>query len=293
MAKYVFIIVYQCLIFIFTSFVINKLLTPKECIHHPRFISFCFQIVVFLAILALTGFSLIFIPYIILATLLLTCAVLFLNKVLHKLFIFFVTYFLFLFCEGGTVSIMLLINLLFSKAGLVTYFIIENGDIKTYIVFPFLIIAQYYLVYKFVIPVFRDCLALMDVRIALQLALPICVTSLLANVFASYLGNLQLYILLTPICLLIYIGSFVLFIRGLQNLQKLNDRQLQLELEEKQLESLLTHSKLLEKEYEDFRRWNHDISNHLLSISYLAEKGDFISADNYIGNILEHKEKQQ
>lgn len=293
MEVYVFVAFSEGLLIIFTSFAITSLLTPRDRIRHPRLTAFCFHTAVFLAILTSTGFSISFIPIAVMAALLLTCMVLFHNKVSHKLSAFFIIYFMILICEGSTGAIMRLINLLFPKAELVTYYMLLEGNSRSYIVYVIIDMALYYVVCKLIIPTIQYCLALADVKITLQIAFPIGGALLISNVFASYSFNLQQYLLLTAICILIYICSFVLFIRGFHSLQKLNAQQLQLELEERQLKSQHTHSKILEKQYEDFRKWNHDISNHLLSISYLIEKGDFINAYNYIGNILDSTEENQ
>lgn len=56
------------------------------------------------------------------------------------------------------------------------------------------------------------------------------------------------------------------------------------------LEQQEEHSKELAEKYSKIRKQNHDISNHLLVISYLIENKRWNETERYIEKILEKKE---
>ena len=41
----------------------------------------------------------------------------------------------------------------------------------------------------------------------------------------------------------------------------------------------------METEYQNLRKWNHDIENHLLSMNYLMQSEKYEEADRYLHNI--------
>ena len=42
----------------------------------------------------------------------------------------------------------------------------------------------------------------------------------------------------------------------------------------------------LNAEYQNIRKWNHDLSNHLLSLALLLDQEQFVEADAYIQTLL-------
>ena len=61
---------------------------------------------------------------------------------------------------------------------------------------------------------------------------------------------------------------------------KENDFVILLDLHGKMMDSL-SFSKELEKECMELRKWNHDIENHLLSLSYLMDMKQYRTAQEY------------
>ncbi|HIV33742.1 MAG TPA: hypothetical protein IAA11_00640 [Candidatus Blautia intestinigallinarum] len=55
------------------------------------------------------------------------------------------------------------------------------------------------------------------------------------------------------------------------------------------IEKQILYSKELEKEYQKLRRWNHDIDNHFLALSYLLQHEKYEESSAYIKDILQKK----
>ncbi len=76
-----------------------------------------------------------------------------------------------------------------------------------------------------------------------------------------------------------------IFISGIRNLylQEKNRilREKQVSLKKEQLELMNS----LELEYQDLRKWNHDIENHLLSMNYLMKTQKYNEARQYLDSI--------
>lgn len=75
--------------------------------------------------------------------------------------------------------------------------------------------------------------------------------------------------------------SYPLFHKGLQNIQ-IQERTTSLKKQQLQLmKDQLSFSQELEKGYQALRKWNHDVENHLLSLSYLMDMKKYKEAVSY------------
>lgn len=63
-----------------------------------------------------------------------------------------------------------------------------------------------------------------------------------------------------------------------------------LELQKKQLELIMEHTKKLSDKYTDIRRLNHDISAHLTALSHLIHMGKWSDSLDYISRLTHQKE---
>ena len=75
------------------------------------------------------------------------------------------------------------------------------------------------------------------------------------------------------------------FLRGIRNIQIQEKNRI---LREKQIELLKEQLEFFndkEIEYQNLRKWNHDIENHLLSMNYLMQNGKYKEAERYLHNI--------
>lgn len=105
-------------------------------------------------------------------------------------------------------------------------------------------------------------------------------------IILSLLCNYQLkFNFYSVLFLALSIPVIPIFLRGMRNIriQEKNRifREKQIELLKEQLEFFND----METEYQNLRKWNHDIENHLLSMNYLMKNGRYEEADKYLHNI--------
>lgn len=118
----------------------------------------------------------------------------------------------------------------------------------------------------------------------LQIILPI-VAPIIGQSFILYrmesIWAIPLSMIYWSLCILCY----PIFINGLKNLTKQEEQRLinqhRLQLIKNQLEA----SKKLESEYQSLRKWNHDVENHLLALSYLMDMKRYDEASEYLKKI--------
>lgn len=216
-----------------------------------------------------------------------TCLVPFKGKMSTKIFVALLMFFILGTCEGMTSFVLVLLNHIFPSLDLTAFLLLQNSNPRSFIAFLITFDFLLLLVYNFFIPVLQFYLTLLNTKIALCLAFPITGLILMVNVLFCYAGNLQTYLLLIFIFSILFICCCIFFLKGVLLLKEVNKQYLENKMVQEQLNLQITHSQMLDQEYIKIRKWNHDISNHLLSISYLIECGDDSMAEQYIENILQ------
>lgn len=76
------------------------------------------------------------------------------------------------------------------------------------------------------------------------------------------------------------------FIRGLHNIRIQEQKRIFHEKQITFLKEQLLFFDDIETEYQNLRKWNHDVENHMLSLNYLMKAGRYEEADKYLHNIL-------
>lgn len=76
------------------------------------------------------------------------------------------------------------------------------------------------------------------------------------------------------------------FIRGLHNIRIQEQKRIFHEKQITFLKEQLLFFDAIETEYQNLRKWNHDVENHMLSLNYLMKAGKYEEADKYLHNIL-------
>lgn len=114
----------------------------------------------------------------------------------------------------------------------------------------------------------------------LQIILPI-VAPIIGQSFILYKMDTIFVIPLSIIYWCLCFVCYPLFLNGLKKLTQQEEQRLQnqykLQLVKKQLDA----SKKLENEYQSLRKWNHDVENHLLALSYLMDMERYDEAYEY------------
>lgn len=114
------------------------------------------------------------------------------------------------------------------------------------------------------------------------LGLPLVIVTIMEIPF--FISSLSpfLMIILFPLCYALLFYGF----RRMRRQELLrNQRHNRLILMKKQL----LYSRELEAEYRELRRWNHDIDNHFLALSYLLQHKEYQASSSYIKDILRQK----
>lgn len=127
--------------------------------------------------------------------------------------------------------------------------------------------------------------------IVILMALEIVVTVTLLDYTSTYFDNPGFQILVNVLCFFSYLGIemlgiIIIYIRRINGkIEKLvEDELLMQDMQKRYYESLL------EKE-EDTRRYRHDMANHLLCLSKIAEEGNLAELQGYLGKV--RKELQE
>lgn len=97
-------------------------------------------------------------------------------------------------------------------------------------------------------------------------------------------SNLQFYIsaiVYWSICII----CFFFVTSGTLEILKQEKERLKEDNQKKLIIEQLSYSMEIENIYHIIRKWNHDYSSHLLSISYLLSQDKFEDAEKYIGDI--------
>ena len=87
------------------------------------------------------------------------------------------------------------------------------------------------------------------------------------------------------IFLAISVPAILVFIKGLQNIRIQEKSRILYEKQIDLIKKQLTFFDEIELEYQELRKWNHDIENHLLSINYLMKNQNYEEALQYSHNI--------
>lgn len=84
-----------------------------------------------------------------------------------------------------------------------------------------------------------------------------------------------------------FLLSYYLLHRGLVRIHQHEFHRQQLKSQKLLIEEQLANSRELEKEYQQLRRWNHDIGNHFQALAFLLENQKYEESKAYIQTLLE------
>lgn len=123
-----------------------------------------------------------------------------------------------------------------------------------------------------------------SIKFFAQIFFPIYWFFIIFSIFYDYLVKSKLRFI---IFLTLSLPIVTIFVRGLKNVQIQERNRV---LRKKQIELLkdqLEFFDAITDEYQNLRKWNHDIENHLLSMNYLMKIGKHEEAVKYLHNISE------
>lgn len=136
--------------------------------------------------------------------------------------------------------------------------------------------------------ILQQCFSYLKTVTFFELLSPVILPALANNLLAlpcSLFLRIFFCILYWVLCIL---GSF-LFYRAICTLRLQHEKHLWHQQEALLLKKQLNASKTLSAEYASLRKWNHDIENHLFSLSYLINAKNYSEADKYLESVLSPK----
>lgn len=274
--KYLLLLPYTSWAF---SYLLCSLLTLKKPLKHPV----VSVMLLYIAVLCPACIVKIFHPTA--GTLLLHCfhllIILFIFKesTLKKLLCYILLIAVSTMIETLVVSVYLFARQFFSF-GSVPITVTQLTDVSDILLISVLYtIVGIFLIRKFV-HVMKVSFAYLNIRIYFQLLYPIFIPIVVQNLII-YQASEAYFPVLAVLYWLICLTSYVLFLKGSQNIRIQQEKGV---LQKKRLEFVkdqLEFSKELEQECLELRKWNHDIENHLLSLSYLMDMKQYQTAQDY------------
>ena len=130
----------------------------------------------------------------------------------------------------------------------------------------------------------KRCFSYLHLKTFPQLLYPVYLPIIAQQVIIS-LTEYSLFPALAAAYWILCLISYPVFRKGIHVIQMQEEaaifRQHQLQLMKEQL----SLSREMEKEYQALRKWNHDVENHLLSLSYLMDMEKYEQAASYCRSI--------
>lgn len=148
----------------------------------------------------------------------------------------------------------------------------------------------FFICLKFILIPIQENMKLFGSRFFIRWAGPFLILFLLSNAFFAFIYVKSTVLFITGSAAFFALIAFLvrIAIRNFQFYIKKENERTQLLLQEKQFEQQSAHERQLAKQYEDIRKQNHDIGNHLLTLAYLIDNRHEDAALKYIRNILEN-----
>lgn len=109
-------------------------------------------------------------------------------------------------------------------------------------------------------------------------------------VMLNLFGGVENKVLFRWYSVLFWLATLVItyfFRSSLKDFEAAHQEMGQMKLKKKQINRQLEYYDSMDREYQRIRKWNHDLSNHLLSLAYLIEQDKIPEARQYMGSLLE------
>ena len=218
-------------------------------------------------------------------TIFLNIYLLFKGSARQKLLIYFIFLFVSIFIEMLSINIYLQFYTIFTHTHTYTALnIFSHSSFQEKLFIELLIFIFSQLFFRKIFSLLHECLPYLNLSLLLRIVFPFflpLITTEFAN-YSKFVNNIiSVFIYIVSCCF-----SLPLFIHGIHRLEaeqlKFSRTTHKMELLKKQLEL----SNEIKDEYVRIRKWNHDIENHLLSLSYLIDIQKTEDAQNYCATIL-------
>lgn len=224
---------------------------------------------------------------------LITCFPFFEGRLLTKVNLIFLFYLMLMVIESFFMMLVSTADILFPDNTLESTMLFLNYDFKTLCLYTSVYTVCLCFFYKKLLPKLRYYYALVPESSVLKMILPIICMYNLSNVlFAQIYVDKPFSLLIhAAVSLLLLLLFFFYISRTCRIFEEAEQKKQALLLQKQKLRAQSKYTLKLEQSYRDIRRWEHDSSNHLTTMTYLAKDGHWQEVSAYIEELMEQREE--
>lgn len=214
------------------------------------------------------------------------CFLFFRGSIREKVDLLLYIYLTAMFIETSFSIVLIILDFLFPQAGFVTASLYSSEHALTFCLYSLYYLIGITVLYRVFLPGFqRYRYSFQNTKILRRLEYVIFVVILSSNIFPlpflskKYTGLSVILYLIFSTCVMYYI---------MKNCRVFSYQEMQLSLMNlklKQMENEISSYRHYEEKIQIMRKQNHDISNHLLTLSILAEQEKWQEIEDYISDI--------
>lgn len=281
------VLIYALLTYMIVNKFYCRILTPHDRIKHPQIAIFSLQAAALIIYGSIYGFTVSASFSILVNSLLLVCCILFFQgKLLLRLCAFFIVCFILTLAEIASAAPFMAINLFFPEKNLLPKMLIQDGPVVLAALMFLLDLLLLIFVFSKLGGLLENCFLFLRPSLLLRLGGPLAVLLFLQNGLFAF-AAIKDYLLYSLLYWTAVIICLVVLNSALKKLENQESYNIQLKMHEKLIAFQLEHFQKAADEYQATRKWNHDISNHLLSLSYLIKQEQTDEAVKYIDSIFD------
>ena len=259
----------------------NELLTPRSWFRRPFRDTLSISLVLLLPMIYFSVRHRMFSSIYFLVIFFVIAVALFNDKLYIRISTYFFAVLSYIFIELVPSSFFFIANLFIKDIDLIPQYIINDGYVVLSLIY-FLLIDLFFL--RFILNLadtFRGRFATLPLSLVACLSLPFIVIAMTCNLMALCKNYFQ-FAVRCAIMLPLFIVALRLLLHGLDELKRQELYALSREAQEKQLKHRFEHYQYIEEKYVAYRKWKHDVINHLSIISFLIKQENYKDAENYL-----------
>lgn len=214
------------------------------------------------------------------------CFLFFRGSIREKLDFLLYIYLTAMFIETTFSIVLIILDLLFPQAGFVTASLYSSQHTLTFCLYSLYYLIGVTVLYRVFLPGFqRYRCSFQNTKILRHLEYIIFIVILSSNIFPLPFLSKK-YVGLSVILYLIFSTFIMYYIMKNCRIFSYQEMQLSLmKLKQERLENEIASYHHYEEQFQKMRKQNHDISNHLLTLSILAEQKKWQEIETYIYSI--------
>lgn len=216
----------------------------------------------------------------------LPCLLFFQDRLSHRVFVYFTALFTAALSEVGVNVMLLIINIFLKEKLIMPTAMLAQNQYKPYFWYMFWVCIMTIIILHKLSDILKVQISQIVSSWILKFGSALAIALLLENLM-FFLAKYQLFFWFLPFYVLGSVFCLFLLNTSISALEKQSKKKGQLERRKQLLEQQLEYYSHTGKEYEKIRKWNHDISNHLLALTCLIEQGSLKDAEQYTDFLLD------